>query len=47
MEILYGTGHKVIYIGNNALESKNGINLGKKINQEFVSIPFRKLIELI
>ncbi|RTZ70539.1 MAG: hypothetical protein DSZ30_00605, partial [Aquificaceae bacterium] len=33
--------------GINALESKNGINLGKKLNQEFVSIPFRKLIELI
>ncbi len=47
VEILYETGHRVIYIGKNALESKNGINLGKKINQEFVSIPFRKLIELI
>jgi len=47
VEILYETGHKVIYIGKNALESKNGINLGKKINQEFVAIPFRKLIELI
>ncbi len=47
VDILYGTGHKVIYIGRNALESKNGINLGKKTNQEFVSIPFRRLIELI
>lgn len=47
MEILYETEHKVIYIGKNALESKNGIDLGKKINQEFVSIPFRKLIQLI
>jgi len=45
--LLYETGHKAIYIGKNALESKNGINLGKKLNQEFVSIPFRKLIELI
>ena len=45
--MLYETGHKAIYIGKNALESKNGINLGKKLNQEFVSIPFRKLIELI
>jgi len=47
VDLLYETGHKTIYIGKNALESKDGINLGKKINQEFVSIPFRKLIELI
>ncbi|MGC8767369.1 MAG: RNA-guided endonuclease InsQ/TnpB family protein [Brevinematia bacterium] len=47
VELLYETGHKVIYIGKNALESKNGINLGKKTNQEFVLIPFRRLIELI
>jgi len=47
VDLLYETGHKTVYIGKNALESKNGINLGKKINQEFVSIPFRKLIELI
>ncbi len=47
VDILYETGHKVIYIGKNALESKRGINLGKRINQEFVSIPFRRLIELI
>jgi len=47
VDLLYETGHKTIYIGKNALESKNGINLGKKINQEFVSIPFRKLLELI
>ncbi len=47
VEILYETGHKVIYIGKNALESKNKIDLSKKINQHFVSIPYRKLIELI
>jgi len=47
VDLLYETGHKTIYIGRNVLESKNGINLGKKLNQEFVSIPFRKLIELI
>ncbi len=47
VDLLYETGHKVIYIGENAIESKNGINLGKKINQSFVSIPFRKLIQLI
>jgi len=47
VDILYETGHKTIYIGKNALESKNGINLSKKINQAFVFIPFRRLIELI
>ena len=47
VDILYETGHRVIYVGKNALESKNGINLGRKTNQEFVSIPFRRLIELI
>jgi IS605 OrfB family transposase len=47
VDLLYDTGHRTIYIGKNALESKNGIDLGKKTNQEFVSIPFRRLIELI
>jgi IS605 OrfB family transposase len=47
VDLLYEMGHKTIYIGKNALESKNGINLGKKLNQEFVSIPFRKLINLV
>ncbi|WP_340690100.1 transposase [Hydrogenobacter thermophilus] len=47
VDLLYETGHKTIYIGKNALESKNGIDLGKKTNQEFVFIPFRRLAELI
>jgi len=47
VDLLYETGHKVIYIGKSALESKNGINLGRKTNQAFVFIPFRRLIELI
>ncbi len=47
VDLLYETGHKVIYIGKNAVESKNGIDLGKKTNQSFVSIPYRRLIELI
>jgi len=47
VDLLCETGHKTIYIGKNALESKNGINLGKKLNQEFVSLPFRKLLNLI
>lgn len=44
---LYESGHKVIYIGKNCIEGKNGINLGKKTNQAFVSIPFRKLVDYI
>ncbi len=47
VDLLYETGHRIIYIGKNALESKNGINLGKANNQNFVSIPFRRLIELM
>ena len=47
VDLLYQTGHKVIYIGKNALESKNGIKLGRKTNQEFGSIPFRKLVGMI
>lgn len=47
VDMLYETEHKIIYAGKNALESKNGIDLGKKVNQAFVFIPFRKLIELI
>lgn len=47
VDILYETEHKVIYVGKSALEGKRGINLGNKTNQEFVSIPFRRLIELI
>lgn len=47
VNILHQTGHRIIYIGKNAIESKNGINLGSKTNQHFVSIPYRKLINLI
>jgi IS605 OrfB family transposase len=47
VDLLYETGHKIIYIGKNAIESKNGINLGAKFNQSFAFIPFRRLVELI
>ncbi len=47
VNILYQTGHRIIYIGKNAMESKNGIKLGSKTNQHFVNIPYRKLINLI
>ncbi|RUM62473.1 MAG: transposase, partial [Persephonella sp.] len=43
-DFLMETGHKEVYIGKGATESKNEINLGKRTNQNFVSIPFRKLI---
>ncbi len=47
VDLLYQTGHNIIYIGKNAIESKDGIDLGRRINQHFVSIPFRRLVELI
>ena len=47
IELLKATNHKKLYIGKGATESKNGINIGKKNNQHFVSIPFRRFIELI
>ena len=47
VDILKATNHKKLYIGKGATESKNAINIGKKNNQHFVSIPFRRFIELI
>jgi IS605 OrfB family transposase len=46
-DYLYETGHKVVYIGKGATESKDGIDLGKVTNQNFVSIPFRRLINIL
>jgi IS605 OrfB family transposase len=43
-DFLNETGHKEVYIGRGATESKNRIKIGKKNNQNFVYIPFRKLI---
>ncbi len=47
VDILKATDHKKLYIGKGATESKDGINIGKKNNQHFVSVPFRRLMELI
>ncbi|WP_456395683.1 RNA-guided endonuclease InsQ/TnpB family protein [Desulfurobacterium sp.] len=47
VDILKATDHEKLYIGKGATESKDRVNLGKKNNQHFVSIPFRRLIELI
>ncbi len=44
---LYETGHKAVYVGKGVTESKNGIDLGKVTNQNFVGIPFRKLINIL
>ncbi|NHM28702.1 transposase [Desulfofundulus sp. TPOSR] len=46
-DFLYETGHKAVYLGKGATESKDGIDLGKVTNQNFVSIPFRKLINIL
>ncbi|MDK2790154.1 MAG: putative transposase [Methanothermococcus sp.] len=42
---LHKTGHDTLYIGNNILEAKNGSNLSKKVNQNFVQIPYRLFID--
>ncbi len=47
VDLLIATKHKKLYIGKGATESKDGASLGKKNNQHFVSVPFRRLIELI
>ena len=47
VDVLKTTDHRKLYIGKGATESKDGVNLGKRNNQHFVSVPFRRLIELI
>ena len=47
VDILKATDHRKLYIGKGATESKNRISIGKRNNQHFVSVPFRRLIELI
>jgi len=46
-DYLYETGHKKVIIGNGATNSKDGIGLGNKNNQHFVSIPFRKITDML
>ncbi|GAB6072351.1 hypothetical protein JCM14244_07280 [Venenivibrio stagnispumantis] len=46
-DYLYETGHKKVILGNGATNSKDGIDLGNKTNQHFVSIPFRKIIDML
>ncbi|ADC69191.1 transposase, IS605 OrfB family [Methanocaldococcus sp. FS406-22] len=42
---LHKTGHDKVFIGKNILEAKNGSNLSKRVNQNFVQIPFRLFID--
>jgi IS605 OrfB family transposase len=45
VDILYETGHKVVYVGKNAID-KNGIPFSKVVNQNYVYIPHRKLVNM-
>ena len=42
---LHKTGHDKVFIGKNILEAKNGSNLNRRVNQNFVQIPFRLFID--
>jgi putative transposase len=45
-DLLYETWHKVVYIGKDAID-KNGINLGSKVNEQYVGMPHRKLVDML
>jgi IS605 OrfB family transposase len=45
-DILYETGHRIVYIGKNAID-KNGISFSKVVNQNYVYIPHRKLVNML
>ena len=47
VDILHSSGHSTIYIGTGATNSKQNINIGKRNNQNFCSIPFSTLIGLV
>ena len=42
---LHKTGHDKVFVGNNILEAKNGSDMSKKVNQKFVQIPFRLILD--
>jgi IS605 OrfB family transposase len=46
VDILYETGHRVVYIGKNAID-KDGIPFSKVVNQNYVCIPHRKLLSML
>jgi len=45
-DVLYETGHMVVYIGKNAVD-KDRINLGSKVNEQYGCIPHRKLVNML
>jgi len=45
-DLLYETGHRKIYIGKEGID-KDGISLGKVVNQNYVSIPHRRLVNML
>jgi IS605 OrfB family transposase len=45
-DLLYETGHRVVYIGKNAVD-KDGIPFSKVMNQNYVCIPHRKLLSML
>jgi IS605 OrfB family transposase len=45
-DFLFGTGHRVVYIGKDAIH-KNGIPFSKVVNQNYVCIPHRKLVNML
>lgn len=45
-DVLYETGHRVVYIGKNAID-KRGIPFSRVVNQNYVCIPHRKLVDML
>jgi IS605 OrfB family transposase len=45
-DLLCETGHRVVYIGKNGID-KNGIPFSKVVNQNYVCIPHRKLVNML
>jgi IS605 OrfB family transposase len=45
-DLLYETGHRIVYIGKDAVD-KNGISFSKVVNQNYVCIPHRKLVDML
>jgi len=46
VDLLYQTGHRIVYIGKDAID-KNGIPFSKAVNQNYVCIPHRKLVDML
>jgi IS605 OrfB family transposase len=45
-DLLYETEHRRVCIGKDAI-NKDGINLGRKVNEQYVCIPHRKLVDML